>query len=94
MNTGRWSDPLYDAMMDELVETVDVAERNLLAKEANLYLMSHGFVIPCNLPPEAAFYWPWVKNYFGEYNVADYEGIAPILATVWIDQALKAKMGY
>ncbi len=38
-------------------------------------------------------WWPWVKNYGGELRGAG-ERAAPIYARIWIDQALKKKMGY
>ncbi|MBL4908072.1 MAG: hypothetical protein JKX94_11515 [Sneathiella sp.] len=37
--------------------------------------------------------WPWVKNYYGETRVGAVRP-GPIYARVWIDQALKKKMGY
>jgi len=43
---------------------------------------------------EGHFWWPWLKNYYGERTATDYEDPWPILAHVWIDEDLKALMGY
>jgi len=39
------------------------------------------------------YWWPWIKNYYGERSIGDGE-LATILAYAWIDQDLKAEMGY
>jgi len=93
-NYSLFSDAHYDGLISEVMNTIDVPERDRLCKEAALYLMEQMFVIPTNVPPEAAYWWPWVKNYYGEINVADWEGIAVILATAWLDLDLKEDMGY
>ncbi|MFT4103280.1 MAG: ABC transporter substrate-binding protein, partial [Burkholderiaceae bacterium] len=38
-------------------------------------------------------WWPWVKNYGGELRAGG-DRPGPIYARIWIDQALKKKMGY
>ena len=48
-------------------------------------------MIPMSMPSMNTYWWPWVKNYWGEPGsvVAD-----PPTAQMWIDQSLKAEMGY
>ncbi|MBA7706656.1 hypothetical protein ES703_115511 [subsurface metagenome] len=38
-------------------------------------------------------HWPWIKNYYGEMETA-YYNYCPMLTTLWIDQDMKAEMGY
>jgi len=38
--------------------------------------------------------WPWVMNYYGEHNVSYWGNGSWIYATLWLDQGIKAEMGY
>jgi peptide/nickel transport system substrate-binding protein len=58
-----------------------------------LHIISKVTTIGLSPTPEASYWWPWVKNYYGEACVLD-KAIAPVLARAWLDQDLKAKMGY
>ncbi|MBA7554131.1 hypothetical protein ES705_46743 [subsurface metagenome] len=41
----------------------------------------------------SSFWWPWVKNYYGERHATDIQ-LATYMAHAWLDQNLKAEMGY
>ena len=72
----------------------DPDERTRLGKEAFLITMPDAHYIPLQIGIEGHFWWPWMKNYYGERNAGDYTNPWPILAHVWIDQELKAEMGF
>jgi len=42
---------------------------------------------------QIAAYWPWVMNYYGELE-AGYQDLMPMISRLWIDQSLKAEIGY
>jgi len=94
LNPGHYSDPEMDAAIDKIVATLDLDERNRLTREAGLKLLYDCPYIPLQCTAEGYFWWPWVKNYYGEFNVADAGQPFPLLARAWIDQDLKAKMGF
>ena len=56
-------------------------------------MLDETIYIPLAFTPSASFWWPWIKNYYAEINIEDQQ-LDPVIARVWIDQALKAKMGY
>ena len=73
---------------------LDEDKRSILLKEASIYLMENVISVPTNCPPEAVYWWPWLKNYYGESSAHDYSDFVPFLATAWLDLDLKAEMGY
>ena len=92
-NFGSWSNAEFDELTDKLMSTPDVDEQNRLIKEAAIVALSDVPWIPLNLTLDGNYWWPWVKNYYGEHIVRDND-FASILAHAWIDQDLKAEMGY
>ena len=92
-NFGSWSNAEFDALVDKLTSTPDVEEQNRLIKEAAIVALEDVPFIPLNLTLDGDYWWPWVKNYYGEHCVRDND-FASILAHSWIDQDLKKEMGY
>jgi len=72
---------------------LDLLERNRLLKEAGLIMLNDVAVIPTYPASMRNYWWPWIKNYYGECNIHDYPCPYPF-AFAWIDQVLKAEMGY
>jgi hypothetical protein len=59
------------------------------------YLMEQCYVIQTAAHYTWVFWWPWLKNYSGEGAVGYYPGSGfGWTQYVWIDQVLKADMGY
>ncbi|MBA7545975.1 hypothetical protein ES705_38357 [subsurface metagenome] len=92
-NTAEWSNERFDELADKIWVELDVAERNRLIKEAALIILREVPYIPTDIAPAGHFWWPWVKNYYGERNVGGTE-VAPVLGHIWIDRELKTEMGY
>ena len=92
-NWAMFSDPAVDEFYNRATAAFfDVAEREKVMKEANLYIIDQ---VPYYVPPVGhryTFWWPWVKNYQGERG----QGVASAYwqKYVWINEDLKQSMGY
>lgn len=75
------------------MKTVDEAERNAILKKLNVIGLDATAYIPIGSPAILRYWWPWVKNYYGEADVGTFY-MGPIIARMWIDRNLKAKLGY
>lgn len=71
----------------------DMDERNETIRELALYWLDDVPYIPLPNPYVQTAYWPWVRNYYGEVESAYYNHSA-ITSRIWIDQNLKAGMGF
>jgi len=71
----------------------DEAERARLTEEMLIAVLDLAPLISMPYPTGFHMWWPWVKNYYGEYDTRHLNP-APMIARLWIDQALKAEMGY
>ena len=68
------------------------AERDVLMKEVNQYIISQVYYY---VPPTGwytYFWWPWVKNYDGDISLG--VGNYYWQKYIWLDQGLKKSMGY
>ncbi len=61
-------------------------------RELMKYVLDQAWVIPGVNPATYHFWWPWLKNYHGEFGMA--RTIRGFAKYVWIDQPLKKSMGY
>ena len=92
-NRAMVSDPQVDAMIDALRSATDIEEYTRLFREIDLYSVAQHWVIWGPDSPQYQFTQPWVKGYNGEATMGDWQ-FRQIFARVWIDQELKAEMGY
>jgi len=65
---------------------VDMPKLNELIKEHNRFVMEQAYAIPKPAQFTYNFYWPWLKNNFGQG--------AGFIRYVWVDPDLKKSMGY
>ena len=93
-NKDVHSNPEADDLVNRIMLELDVAERALLLKEAGLIILNDVVEIPLNLVTRKIYWWPWVKNYYGELTINDDATWAPVLKYVWLDQGLKKEMGF
>jgi len=61
-------------------------------REMTKYALLNAWHVPDVAGPQSLMYWPWIKNYRGEITVG-YDD-ATWMQWIWIDEDLKAKMGY
>jgi len=85
--------PWFLERLDEASLTVDSAARNVILKDMNWHALDEALHIPLGTPYELNASWPWVKNWYGE-NEESAWGTSHINARIWIDQDLKAELGY
>ena len=71
--------------------TVDDVERGQMLEWLFVHALDSAVNIPITLPVDRVFWWPWVKNYWGEANQ---NVIRPPVELAWVDEALKKEMGY
>ena len=65
-----------------------------MINEMTLIMLREVPYIPANLVVTVHYWWPWIRNYYGE-RVLDDSGTPGIfLAHTWLDQAMKTDMGY
>ncbi len=93
-NWAQYKNEAYDDLMAKVVKELDADERNRMMREASLISLYEVPIIPTDPLAEGHFWWPWIRNYFGESNDADNHWIIHILSSAWIDQDLKKKMGH
>ena len=93
INFSGWSNSSFDALMEPLVLELDIDEQNRLSREASKIMLKGAAYIPLTSVVGRGYWWPWLKNFSGEYSLAD-QGTASIMPYIWIDQVLKKEMGY
>ena len=92
-NVGMYYNEHFNELVEQLLGEWDDAERNPLIKEASYLRLTDAAIIPCTSLPEGIYWWPWLRNYYGETNVQDI-GLQQLMAYVWVDQDLKTEMGH
>ncbi len=86
---GRW----MGFLPDRQAASADFKEKARLAKEAALVILNDVPKLPLALQISKHYWWPWVRNYYGEWSVHDNPDPYP-LAFAWLDKDLKKSMGY
>jgi peptide/nickel transport system substrate-binding protein len=94
LNYSNYSNPEVDKVIDAALFELDLEKQKELVKEANKMVIADAQVIPLYYDRGNSFYWPWVKNYFGEASIQDDNCFAQIVYHMWIDQDLKKEMGF
>ena len=92
-NPSGYSDPKYDAKMDEVYRTKDEATRIKMLREMTVEILDLAPYVWLPTPYVYTAWWPWVKNYAGELRSGAVRP-GPIYARMWLDQEMKKKMGY
>ncbi len=92
-NPSQYTDPEMDRRMAETYAEPDESKRQLLVKLMTRDIVEKAPYIWLPTPQVYTAWWPWVKNYDGELRVGS-ERPGPIHARMWIDEAMKKKMGF
>ncbi|MFC2056326.1 ABC transporter substrate-binding protein [Chloroflexota bacterium] len=94
-NPSSIDDPLCDEAFYKVQLAIAVGdhdEANRVYKELMKYVLDQAWVIPRVFPANNFVWWPWVKNYSGEYFLGYTDITWPTY--IWLDQELKKSMGY
>ncbi len=91
-NFAGYSSPEFDGLAARMLQEIDGAKRAALVKQGALVAFRDAVRVPLHVNVQRTYWWPWIKNYFGEFSCGDGE-YATLLAHAWLDQGLKKKMG-
>lgn len=94
LNYAAWSNARLDELCELMEAELDYDKQQEYVKEAGEILMREGSYIPISIIPTRIYWWPWVKNYWGAYTIQDDCNFSELAAFLWVDQDLKAEMGY
>ena len=87
------SDPQVDAMIDSLKASTSLDEYHRLFREIDMYALQQHWLIWGPVSPMYHVSQPWFKGYNGEATMGNWQ-MSDLYARVWIDQDLKAELGY
>jgi len=90
--TDPYIGEMYTKLQTAIVEEGQKAAMEM-HRELMKYVLDQVWAIPYPKAPGYNMWWPWLKNYHGEFSVGNWnEG--SWVKWAWIDQALKKSMGY
>ena len=92
-NPSQWADPEFDRKMAVAYLERDEKKRQGLIREMTREIVDRAPYIWLPTPYMYTAWWPWVKNYGGELRAGAVRP-GPIYARMWVDQAMKKKMGF
>jgi peptide/nickel transport system substrate-binding protein len=89
------NDPVIDKASEQMqaIYLTDSKKAMAIFKDSMKYVLDQSYVISRPMYPLTNFWWPWVKNYTGEYSVG-YVGYDSWAQWIWVDQNLKRNMGH
>ena len=87
------SDPQVDAMIDALKASTSLDEYHRWFREIDMYSLEQHWLIWGPVSPMYHVSQPWLKGYNGEATMGNWQ-MSDLYARVWIDQELKAELGY
>ena len=88
-------DPVCDEASEKMQSVVltDFKEAMHIFRELMKYFLDQAYVVSAPQYPQSNFWWPWLKNYSGEYMIGYYDQ-QYWAAYIWIDEDLKESMGH
>ena len=92
-DTSIWDDKAFEARLATVYTERDEAKQQVTVKALSREIIDKAPYIWLPTPYVYTAWWPWVKNYEGELFVGSARA-APIYARIWVDQAMKKKMGF
>jgi len=95
LNPSRIKDPYVTEMAEKARAACVTSMKDGMAitKELAAYLLKNVYAVQALHYPLYNVWWPWLKNYTGESSVG-YMTFDSWVQFVWVDQELKAQMGY
>ena len=91
-NGSYVDDPVLNKAREEMLAAYpDEAKADQIHQELMPYLLEQTYVITLPAGAQYRFWWPWVKNYSGEYSIG-YYNTYNYAKYIWIDQELKESM--
>ena len=88
-----YSNSVVDGLLDQVSASTDWDTQMALIKEVAVIVLGDAQNIPIGATPAGHWWWPWVKNHYGEFTLAD-GAFSELIMYIWLDQDLKEDMGY
>ncbi|GAH72520.1 unnamed protein product, partial [marine sediment metagenome] len=89
LNYSQYSNERIDELCVLIAAELDPDVQDSYIKEAGVIALNEVSNIGTYLIPQGYYWWPWVKNYYGEVSITD-GGFGELIPYIWIDQDLKA----
>ena len=92
-NRGQFNDPTYNDLVKRAREAGTLDDLKAAAKEADYYLIRQHWYTWGPISPAFNFSQPWVRGFNGDFYMGVWQK-NQVFARLWIDQAMKAEMGF
>ncbi len=94
-NGSYINDPICNAALAEMspLSITDTPKAAEIHKELMKYILDQAWAIPTPAPPNYVFWWPWIKNFQGEYSIGRNNSLN-FTMYIWVDRDLKRSMGH
>jgi peptide/nickel transport system substrate-binding protein len=88
-------DPVCDEASEKMQSLIltDFKGAMNIFREHMKHVLDQAYVVSAPQYPQSNFYWPWLRNYSGEYMIGYFDQYY-WASYIWIDEALKESMGY
>ena len=93
LNHSLYQTPVTEGYIRRIQEERDRDRQNALIKEVGPIILSDVPAVPLGSSPNGHYWWPWVRNHFGERAITDGQ-LQEVFRYLWIDQSLKEEMGF
>jgi peptide/nickel transport system substrate-binding protein len=93
LNEPVYSSAVVDDYITQITEEENKDKRNVLIKEVASIILGDVPKIPIGMVTDGHYWWPWVRNHFGERAITDGQH-QEIFGYLWIDQGLRKEMGH
>ena len=92
-NRGQFDDPIYNDLVAKARAATTLDELKATSKDADYYLIQQHWYTWGPIAPNFNFSQPWVQGFNGDFYMGVWQK-NQVFARLWIDQALKAEMGF
>ena len=92
-NFTNLNDPYLNKAINDVQLISDNTQWNKMIKDIGLYMLDNVTEIGLPTPYVTVDYWPWVKNYYNEFDAGQYDA-KDIWAEIYINQSLKKQLGH
>lgn len=92
-NRGQFNDPVYNELLAKARAATTLDELKAAAKEADYHVIQQHWYTWGPIAPNFNFSQPWVQGFNGDFYMGVWQK-NQVFARLWIDQALKAAMGF
>jgi peptide/nickel transport system substrate-binding protein len=93
-NRSMYRNQQLDDIMSKLDVELDTDRRISMIHDILLLALPDVDQLQLHYDSNRTYWWPWVKNYYGELTLQDDGSFAALFPFIWIDQDLKKSMGY